>query len=98
MPKILLVDDTDSVRASLSRILKHNGFEVVEAANVNDALKLIGPQTFDVLLIDLHTPDSGDGLAIFRHDAPFQSQSGDPHIQRLSGYEATCRSDSARRR
>jgi CheY-like chemotaxis protein len=42
MPKILLVDDTDSVRACLSRILKHNGFEVVEAANVNDALKLIG--------------------------------------------------------
>jgi DNA-binding NarL/FixJ family response regulator len=72
-PKILLVDDTDSVRASLTLVLKHSGFEVVAAANVNDALKLIGSQTFDVLLSDLHMPNAGDGLTVvsaMRHSNP----------------------------
>jgi DNA-binding response OmpR family regulator len=72
-PKILLVDDTDSVRASLTLVLKHSGFEVVAASNVNDALKLIGAQTFDVLLSDLHMPNAGDGLTVvsaMRHSNP----------------------------
>ena len=71
--KILLVDDTDSVRESLGHVLEHNGFDVVAAANVNDALKLIGSQTFDVLLSDLHMPHPGDGLTVvsaMRHANP----------------------------
>jgi DNA-binding NtrC family response regulator len=62
--KILLVDDNESVRFSLSRVLEHNGFEVVAAANVNDALRLIDSQTFDVLLSDLRMPNAGDGLTV----------------------------------
>src|ERR1700730_5245135 len=72
-PKILLVDDTDSVRASLTLVLKHSGFEVVAAANVNEALRLIGSQKFDVLLSDLHMPNAGDGLTVvsaMRHSNP----------------------------
>jgi DNA-binding NtrC family response regulator len=72
-PKILLVDDTESIRASLTLVLKHSGFEVVAAANVNDALKLNGSQTFDVLLSDLHMPNAGDGLTVvsaMRHSNP----------------------------
>ena len=34
------------------------------AANVNDALKLIGAETFDVLLSDLQMPNAGDGLTV----------------------------------
>src|ERR1700681_2498624 len=62
--KILLVDDNDSIRESLSLVLEHNGFDVVMASNVNEALKLIGTQTFDVLLSDLQMPDAGDGLTV----------------------------------
>jgi DNA-binding response OmpR family regulator len=71
--KILLVDDNDSIRTSLALVLEHNGFEVVMASNVNDALKLIGAQTFDVLLSDLQMPDAGDGLTVvsaMRHSNP----------------------------
>ena len=42
-------------------ILEYHDFEVVTAADVNDALQLIGSQTFDVLLSDLHMPNPGDG-------------------------------------
>lgn len=62
--KILLVDDHASVVSTLSAVLVHNGFQVVSAMNVNDALGLIGSQTFDVLLTDLHMPNAGDGLTV----------------------------------
>jgi CheY-like chemotaxis protein len=63
-PKVLVVDDDESTRDTLSLILENSGFQVVAAANVNEALKLIGSQTFDVLLSDLHMPRNGDGLTV----------------------------------
>ena len=71
--KILLVDDNNAIRESFTETLKSEGFEVFAAANVNDALKLIGSQTFDVLLSDLHMPNPGDGLTVvsaMRHSNP----------------------------
>ncbi|MGC1871088.1 MAG: response regulator [Acidobacteriaceae bacterium] len=72
-PRILLVDDTESVLESLRMILEHHDFEVVTAADVNDALQLISSQAFDVLLSDLHMPNAGDGLTVvsaMRHSHP----------------------------
>jgi DNA-binding NarL/FixJ family response regulator len=71
--RVLIVDDDESIRASLSLILEHGNFEVATAASVNDALKLIGSQVFDVLLSDLHMPGAGDGLTVvsaMRHSNP----------------------------
>ena len=51
--RVLLVDDDQVVRMSLTSVLEHSGFTVTSAANVPDALKLIiGPETYDVLLSD----------------------------------------------
>lgn len=72
-PKVLLVDDTESVLVTLKMVLEHNDFEVVAAANVNEALKLLSTQVFDVLLSDLHMPNAGDGLTVvsaMRHANP----------------------------
>ncbi|MHB1745582.1 MAG: response regulator [Acidobacteriaceae bacterium] len=72
-PRVLLVDDTDSVRVSLQMVLEHHEFEVVAATNVKDALQLISTQGFDVLLSDLHMPGAGDGLTVvsaMRHSNP----------------------------
>jgi len=72
-PKILLVDDNPSIRSSLTMVLEHNGFAITAARDVNEALKLIGSQTFDVLLSDLHMPEPGDGLTVvsaMRHANP----------------------------
>jgi len=52
-PRILLVDDDESIRETLSLILENSGFQVNVAANVNDALKLIGTHAFDVGVPDL---------------------------------------------
>ncbi len=42
VPRLLLVDDIENVRTTLKAALKMNGFEVVTAAGVNEALQFIG--------------------------------------------------------
>jgi DNA-binding response OmpR family regulator len=71
--RILIVDDDDLIRTSLRQVLEHGDFEVVTASSVNDALRLIGSEVFDVLLSDLHMPGAGDGLTVvsaMRHSNP----------------------------
>jgi len=73
-PKILVVDDNGTARATLVEVLKSNKFGVTEAANVGEALHLIDiAPPFDVLLCDLHMPGAGDGLTVvsaMRHTNP----------------------------
>src|ERR1700735_3017755 len=71
--KILLVDDDDLVRVSLSHVLELEGFMVTSASTVSEALKYISATHYDVLLSDLHMPGAGDGLTVvsaMRHANP----------------------------
>jgi CheY-like chemotaxis protein len=71
--RLLLVGDNDDVRAVFQEGLEGYGFEVVAAASVNEALRLISTEKFDVLLSDLHMPDAGDGFTVvsaMRHAQP----------------------------
>jgi DNA-binding response OmpR family regulator len=71
--KVLLVNDEDAVRTMMTLTLEHKGFEVVSAANVTEALKLITTESFDVLITDLHMPNPSDGFAVItamRHIQP----------------------------
>jgi DNA-binding response OmpR family regulator len=72
-PRVLVVDDDESVRLMVQEGLQRDGFEVVAAANVSDALRHIATQKFDVLLSDLHMPLPGDGFTLvsaMRHTHP----------------------------
>lgn len=72
-PRILLVDDSESVRQSLKLVLEHHKFHVTAAGNVAEALHLIDTEPFDVLLSDLHMPGAGDGFTVvsaMRHKHP----------------------------
>jgi PleD family two-component response regulator len=42
--RLLLVDDDEAIRDTLTLILQHGRFEVQAASNVNDALRLITTQ------------------------------------------------------
>jgi DNA-binding response OmpR family regulator len=71
--RLLLVDDDEALLSALGAILEAHGFAVATAGGVNDALKLITTQPFDVLLSDLHMPGAGDGLIVIgamRHANP----------------------------
>jgi DNA-binding response OmpR family regulator len=72
-PKILLVDDNESIRESLKQVLEFNEFLVTTAADVSEAIHLIDTEPFDVLLSDLHMPGAGDGFTVIsamRHKHP----------------------------
>jgi CheY-like chemotaxis protein len=71
--KVLLVDNDESDRFLTQRSLEKQNCEVVAATSVNEALKQIAAQPFDVLITDLHMPDPGDGFAVvtaMRHSQP----------------------------
>ena len=71
--KVLLVDDDEAVRDMMTVTLEHKGFEVVAAANVPQALRLIATDTFDALITDLHMPNPSDGFTVvsaMRHSQP----------------------------
>jgi DNA-binding response OmpR family regulator len=71
--KVLLVDDDDAVRDMMSVTLERKGFDVVAAASVAEALRLIITERFDVLITDLHMPNPADGFTVvtaMRHSQP----------------------------
>src|ERR1700687_3342334 len=83
--RVLVLEDGDAVRSMLKEGLQRDGFEVVVASNVRDALRHIAAETFDVLLSDLHLPLAGDGFTLvsaMRHTHP------DALTVVLSGYPA----------
>src|SRR5687767_8321173 len=57
-PTVLHVDDNDDARTSLGWLLRHHGFDVVEAATGRDALRLARTRP-DAVLLDVRLPDVG---------------------------------------
>jgi DNA-binding NtrC family response regulator len=62
---ILVVDDDAIVLISCQRILELEGYKVTTASGAEEALALVGKQTFDLLLIDVKMPKH-DGLFLLR--------------------------------
>ena len=55
--KILVVDDSASVRESLKRILEDASYAVTLASNGLEGEQLLASQNFDLLILDLNMPD-----------------------------------------
>lgn len=56
MKSVLIIDDFDSVRFYHRKLLAAMGYRVLEADCGEDALRLLGGQTVDVILLDLLMP------------------------------------------
>ena len=61
MKTILVVDDDDSIRRLIELELKEDGYEVLTAANAQDALKLVQTEPLDLVILDIRMPGM-DGL------------------------------------
>jgi two-component system NtrC family response regulator len=55
-PVILVVDDEEAQRSVLAGFLRKRGFEVVAAADVEEALRAAGTRAVDLVLTDLRMP------------------------------------------
>ena len=65
MTKILAVDDSASMRQMVAFTLKGGGFEVVEASDGVEALKLAKENDCDLVLTDVNMPNM-DGITLTR--------------------------------
>jgi two-component system response regulator AtoC len=54
--RILVVDDEESLRHLLTKMLVHEGYEVVTAGDGEEALALLGEEAFDLVLSDVRMP------------------------------------------
>jgi len=61
MAKILVVEDAVFVRNWCSRLLRENGYDVVEAANGDEALEIYRNEKPDGVLLDITAPET-DGV------------------------------------
>jgi DNA-binding response OmpR family regulator len=62
-PRILLVDDEQSLQTLLSFPLRKDGYEVVQATDGREALARFGEQPFDLVVLDVMMPKL-DGLEV----------------------------------
>ena len=57
MQRVLVIDDDEQVRALLNEILDRAGFQVLEATNGSEGLKLYRRQPADLVITDLIMPE-----------------------------------------
>lgn len=65
MTKILIVDDSLSMRNMIMVTLNSKGYEIVIAVDGEDGLKKAQNEQFDCVLTDIHMPNK-DGLSFVR--------------------------------
>lgn len=65
MPKILVVDDAQFMRMRCARLLAEHGFDVVEAENGAQAVRVYQEHQPDVVLMDITMPEM-DGLTALK--------------------------------
>jgi two-component system KDP operon response regulator KdpE len=88
--RALVVDDELAIRRFLRSTLVAEGFDVVEAASIAEATKLIADGRFDLAVLDLGLPD-GDGASLIAPLAP----RGPPAIIVLSALDGEARKVAA---
>ena len=62
---ILVVDDQESVRATVADVLRSAGYTVVESGDGLDALAMLSAGRFEAMVLDLRMPRLG-GAALLR--------------------------------
>lgn len=63
-PRVLFVDDEESIRLTLPMMLQTFGFKVSTAATVAEALRQMSEHQFDVLISDMNIERPGDGFTV----------------------------------
>ncbi len=92
-PRLLIIEDQDTLRAAIGRYLRRDGFEVDTAAGGSEALGLLESCAYDLILLDLRMQEMS-GEEVYRAiEARFPSQvervlfiTGDLHRQEAADF------------
>ena len=69
-PQVLMVEDDEALRESLSEHLSYSGFKMVAVATGSEALEQVRTHRFDLILLDVRLPDA-DGRDLCRRILEF---------------------------
>src|SRR5690349_9832599 len=61
--RILLVEDDEPLRTTLSEVLRDEGYSVASVGDVASAQSMLASASFDVIVLDVMLPD-GDGYSL----------------------------------
>ena len=64
-PSILIVDDDEVMRDTLSDVLRKRGYDLLAVGSGNEAISVITKNIIDLVLLDVRLPDQ-DGLEVLR--------------------------------
>jgi two-component system chemotaxis response regulator CheY len=65
MPKILLIDDEEPIRAMLRQFFEFNGYDVIEAPDGSSGIRLLEAKLPDVVITDIVMPGQ-EGISTIR--------------------------------
>lgn len=71
-PSVLIVDDDDVMRETLSDVLKRREYDVFSVGRGNDTLSIIKKNVIDLILLDMRLPDC-DGLELLKKIKEFDT-------------------------
>ncbi|HXX57869.1 MAG TPA: sigma-54 dependent transcriptional regulator [Thermodesulfovibrionales bacterium] len=81
-PVILIVDDEEGIRESLSAIFEDEGYGVIAAGSGEEALRMIKEQLPDLILLDVWLPGM-DGIQTLQE---IRALHGEPPVIMISGH------------
>jgi two-component system nitrogen regulation response regulator NtrX len=81
-PRVLIVDDEESVRSSLRMIFDYEGYDVLLAANGPAGLKMAEQESPDLVFLDIKMPQM-DGLEVLKK---LKAEEPSPPVVILSGH------------
>ena len=96
MPRMLIVDDEESIRFSMSEYFSLHGYKVDTARDIEEAEKFIDATDYAVVIVDLRLgiTRNADGLQIIKL---LQGRSPRPRSIVLTAYGSAEMEDEARR-
>jgi two-component system sporulation sensor kinase A len=83
--KVLIVEDEESARDSISEVLQSKGYETLVCPDFDDAVGALKKQSFAVVVVDINLPGT-NGLALLSHIRRLQTNTpcimvtGDPSV------------------
>src|SRR4030095_11937976 len=84
--RILVVEDTELIRAEVATILELEGFEVMEAENGRDGLRRLAEERPDLILSDVMMPEM-DGFAFLEAARANTLWAGIPFVMLFARYD-----------
>lgn len=79
--RVLVIDDDDSIRLFIRRVLEHQHYEVLEARNGDEGIRVYRESHPDLVLLDLYMPEK-DGLETLRD---LRLETPQPKVVTMSG-------------